>query len=89
MVQFRSWKRAGNRQRLLLLHGRPNSSEDENIEAVMRSKDARDWFLSRQDVSNINARFLACQWKRSARDVESVFLWVRADCNALALNISS
>lgn len=67
----------GNRKRLSLLHGPPGACDEEQAEAVLRSGDARDWFLNKTDVSNISAQFVASQWKQASRDVESTYLWVR------------
>lgn len=46
-------------------------------QAVLDSVDARDFFLTGSDIRNVRSQYVDCLWKRAAREVESVFLWVR------------
>lgn len=70
----------------MMKHGTPGDTDDEAIAAVLASEDARDYHLSPQDVANIKARDIdRATWKRSARDVESVWLAVRTPFYALML----
>jgi hypothetical protein len=59
-------------------HRKHGDSDEQAIDAVLQSDDARDWYLSSQDVANTKAKDVDRHtWKRAQRDVESVWLAVR------------
>lgn len=59
-------------------HRKNGDSDEQAMVAVLSSDDARDWYLSAQDVANMKAKDVDRHtWKRAKRDVESVWLAVR------------